>query len=132
MKAAVIHLTRLAAAELGRDRIRVNAICPGLILTNIFTPGVPEGFADMIKAEMRQSAPEAQPIPKAGEPADIAAAALFFASDESEFVTGVHMLVDGGMFTGPRQAWDPELRGARAREREERLTAWKAEHAAIE
>lgn len=128
MKAAVIHLTRLAAAELGRDRIRVNAICPGLILTNIFTPGVPEGFAEMIKAEMRQSAPEAQPIPKGGEPADIAAAALFFASDESEFVTGVHMLVDGGMFVGPRQAWDPELRGARQREREERLAAWKAEH----
>ena len=128
MKAAVIHLTRLAAAELGRDRIRVNAICPGLILTNIFTPGVPQGFADMVKADMRQSAPEAQPIPRAGEPADIAAAALFFASDESEFVTGVHMLVDGGMFTGPRQAWDPELRGARQREREERLAAWRAEH----
>lgn len=65
MKAAVIHLTRLAAAELGRDRIRVNAICPGLILTNIFTPGVPSGFADMVKAEMRQGAPEAQPIPQA-------------------------------------------------------------------
>ncbi|MDE2487892.1 MAG: SDR family oxidoreductase [Alphaproteobacteria bacterium] len=129
MKAAVIHLTRLAAAELGRDSIRVNAICPGLILTNIFTPGVPQGFADMIKAEMRQSAPEAQPIPKGGEPADIANAALFFASDESEFVTGVHMLVDGGMHTGPRQAWDPELRGARIREREERLAAWRAEHA---
>jgi len=128
MKAAVIHLTRLAAAELGRDRIRVNAICPGLILTNIFTPGVPSGFADMVKAEMRQGAPEAQPIPKPGEPADIAAAALFFASDESEFVTGVHMLVDGGMFTGPRQAWDPELRGQRLREREERLAVWRAEH----
>jgi NAD(P)-dependent dehydrogenase (short-subunit alcohol dehydrogenase family) len=129
MKAAVIHLTRLAAAELGRDRIRVNAICPGLILTNIFTPGVPMGFAEMVKAEMRQTAPEAQPIPKAGEPADIASAALFFASDESEFVTGVHMLVDGGMFTGPRQAWDPELRDARVRERQERLAAWRAEHA---
>ena len=128
MKAAVIHLTRLAAAELGRDRIRVNAICPGLILTNIFTPGVPRGFADMVKADMRQSAPEAQPIPKPGEPADIAAAALFFASDESEFVTGVHMLVDGGMFTGPRQAWDPELRDQRLRQRRAQLAAWRAEH----
>jgi NAD(P)-dependent dehydrogenase (short-subunit alcohol dehydrogenase family) len=132
MKAAVIHLTRLAAAELGRDRIRVNAICPGLILTNIFTPGVPADFAEMVKAQMRQSAPEAQPIPKAGEPADIAAAALFFASDESEFVTGVHMLVDGGMFTGPRQAWDPELRAQRLQEREARLAAWKAEHAEVD
>ena len=128
MKAAVIHLTRLAAAELGRDRIRVNAICPGLILTNIFTPGVPQAFADMVKADMRQSAPEAQPIPKPGEPADIAAAALFFASDESEFVTGVHMLVDGGMFTGPRQAWDPELRDQRLRQRRAQLAAWRAEH----
>ena len=38
------------------------------------------------------------------------------------------MLVDGGMFTGPRQAWDPELRGQRLREREERLAVWRAEH----
>lgn len=125
-KAAVIHLTKCAAAELGRERIRVNAICPGLILTNIFTPAetVPPGLAEMIKASMRQTAPDAQPIPKAGEPDDIADAALFFASDESAFVTGIHMLVDGGMHVGPRNAWDPELRAERMAQAEARREAW--------
>jgi hypothetical protein len=80
----------------------------------------------MIKASMAQNAPNAQPIPKPGLPEDIANAALFFASDESAFVTGVHMLVDGGMFTGPRQAWDPEARAERTRISEERRAAWEA------
>lgn len=127
-KAAVIHLTRVAAAELGRDGIRVNAICPGLILTNIFTPSdmMPPAMADMVKASMAQTAPDAQPIAKAGEPLDIANAALFFASDESAFVTGVHMLVDGGMHTGPRQAWDPQMRAERQRMMDERRAAFEA------
>ncbi|HEY9218952.1 MAG TPA: SDR family oxidoreductase [Phenylobacterium sp.] len=127
-KAGVIHLSRVAAAELGRDNIRVNAICPGLILTNIFTPSdvVPAGFAEVIKRDMRQTAPNAQPLPKAGSPEDIAAAALFFASDESAFVTGVHMLVDGGMFTGPRNAWDRQMQSERARMAEQRRAAWEA------
>lgn len=127
-KAGVIHLTRVAAAELGRDGVRVNAICPGLILTNIFTPSdmMPAAMADMVKASMAQTAPDAQPIAKAGQPADIANAALFFASDESAFVTGVHMLVDGGMFTGPRQAWDPQMRAERQRLMDERRAAFEA------
>lgn len=127
-KAGVIHLTRVAAAEVARDGVRINAICPGLILTNIFTPAdvVPDGLAGLIKQTMAQTAPDAQPIAKAGLPADIANAALFFASDESAFVTGVSMLVDGGMFVGPRQSWDPELRAERARVAEERRAAWAA------
>lgn len=127
-KAGVIHLTRVAAAELARDGVRVNAICPGLILTNIFTPAetVPAGLATMIRQTMAQTAPEAQPIAKPGLPIDIANAALFFASDESAFVTGVHMLVDGGMFTGPRNAWDPEMRAERIRMMEERRAAFEA------
>ncbi len=126
-KAAVIHLTKVAAAELGRDGVRVNAICPGLILTNIFTPSdmMPAGMAQMVKAGMAQTAPDAQPIAKAGLPEDIANAALFFASDESAFVTGVHMLVDGGMFTGPRNAWDPEMRAERQRMMDERRAAFE-------
>ena len=133
-KAGVIHLTRVAAAELGRDNIRVNAICPGLILTNIFTPSetVPAGLAEVIKRDMRQSAPNAQPLPKAGAPEDIASAAVFFASDEAAFVTGVHMLVDGGMFTGPRQAWDRETQQERLRVAEQRRAAWEASGAAEE
>jgi NAD(P)-dependent dehydrogenase (short-subunit alcohol dehydrogenase family) len=130
-KAGVIHLTRVAAAELARDGIRVNAICPGLILTKIFTPleVMPAGLATMIQQSMAQTAPDAQPIAKPGLPLDIANAALFFASDESAFVTGVHMLVDGGMYVGPRNSWDPEMRAERLRQAEARRLAFEAAEA---
>ncbi len=75
---------------------------------------------------MAQTAPDAQPIAKSGLPEDIANAALFFASDESAFVTGVSMLVDGGMFVGPRQSWDPALRAERTRMAEDRRAPWIA------
>lgn len=130
-KAGVMHLTKVAAAELARDRIRVNAICPGLILTEIFTPShvVTPDMAQMIKAGMRQTAPNAQPLEQAGSPLDIANAALFFASDESAFVTGVSMLVDGGMHVGPRNAWDPEMRAERMKMMEDRRAAFEAAQA---
>ncbi|CAN5778232.1 glucose 1-dehydrogenase [soil metagenome] len=130
-KAGVIHLTKVAAAEVARDGIRVNAICPGLILTNIFTPSsvIPAGMATMIKQGMAQTAPDAQPIAKPGLPEDIANAALFFASDESAFVTGVSMLVDGGMHVGPRNAWDPAMRAERMAQMEARRTAFEAAEA---
>jgi hypothetical protein len=50
--------------------------------------------------------PKIQPIPKAGLPEDIAPAALYLASDDSEFVTGTHIVVDGGITVGGRHAWD--------------------------
>ncbi|HYD45979.1 MAG TPA: SDR family oxidoreductase, partial [Phenylobacterium sp.] len=111
--------------------IRVNAICPGLILTEIFTPAdlMPPAMAQMIKAGMRQTAPDAQPLERAGEPLDIANAALFFASEESAFVTGVSMLVDGGMHVGPRQAWDPQMRAERQQQMEARRAAFEAAQA---
>lgn len=126
-KAGVIHLTRVAAADLARDGIRVNAICPGLILTNIFTPSetVPAGLATMIKQSMAQTAPDTQPIAKPGLPEDIANAALFFASDESAFVTGTHLMVDGGLFVGQRSSWDPEMRAERTRMAEARRAAFE-------
>jgi len=121
-KAGVIHLTTLSAAQLGRAKIRVNAICPGLILTDIFTAGAramgaPDTMLDMIRTSMTATAPDAQPIPKAGLPADIAKACLYFASDESEFVTGTHLVVDGGLTTGPRHAWDPAEQERRMQQR---------------
>ena len=130
-KAGVIHLTKVAAAELARDRIRVNAICPGLILTEIFTPSdmMPPAMAQMIKAGMRQTAPDAQPLEHAGSPLDIANAALFFASEDSAFVTGVSMLVDGGMHVGPRHAWDPQMRAERQQQMEARRAAFEAAQA---
>lgn len=115
-KAGVIHLTRIAGAELARSGIRVNAVCPGLILTNIFTANperVPPAAVPMVKAAMAKGAPNAQPIHKAGVPEDIANAVLFFASDDSAFVTGEHLLVDGGAFIGPRHVWDPAAQAER-------------------
>jgi NAD(P)-dependent dehydrogenase (short-subunit alcohol dehydrogenase family) len=107
-KAAVIHMTRCAAAELSPHKIRVNAICPGLIATSIFGTalGMPREVADQMAAQVAQNAAIAQPIPKAGLPADIAAAALYLASDDSLFVSGSHLVVDGGITVGGRHAWD--------------------------
>jgi NAD(P)-dependent dehydrogenase (short-subunit alcohol dehydrogenase family) len=107
-KAAVIHLSRCAAAELSPRKIRVNAICPGLIATSIFGTalGLPREGADQMAALVARNAAVAQPIAKPGLPADIAAAVLYLASDESAFVTGTQMVVDGGITVGSRHAWD--------------------------
>ena len=107
-KAAVIHMSRCAAAELSPQKIRVNAICPGLIATSIFgtAMGMARDAADQMAALVAQNGAIAQPIPKSGLPEDIAAAALYLASDESRFVTGTHIVVDGGITIGSRHAWD--------------------------
>ena len=108
-KAAVVHMTRCAAAELSPQGIRVNAICPGLIATSIFGTaiGLPRAAADQMAARVAENAAIAQPIKKPGLPEDIARAALYLASDESAFVTGIHLVVDGGITVGSRHAWDP-------------------------
>ncbi|MGO9267525.1 MAG: SDR family NAD(P)-dependent oxidoreductase [Candidatus Binataceae bacterium] len=94
-KAAVISLTESAAIELGRDRIRVNCICPGGILTPLVYRGMRGG-----EDEARRNMAKSQPIPRAGLPEDIAKMALFLASDDAEWITGTAMIVDGGMATG--------------------------------
>lgn len=94
-KAAVINLTTTAAAELARHRIRVNAICPGVIYTPLMHMGN-EAAADEWVEKL-------QPWPERGEPRHIAGAALFLASDDGEFVTGQAIVVDGGLLAaGPR------------------------------
>ena len=107
-KGAVIHMTRCAAAELSPQKIRVNAICPGLIATSIFGTalGLPREGADQMAAMIAERAAGVQPVPKSGLPADIAAAALYLASDESAFVSGTHIVVDGAITIGGRHAWD--------------------------
>jgi NAD(P)-dependent dehydrogenase (short-subunit alcohol dehydrogenase family) len=108
-KCAVIHLSRCSAAELSPQKIRVNAICPGLIATSIFggALGLPVEVADQMAARIEEGAAGAQPMPVSGKPRHIAEAALYLASDASEFVTGTHLIVDGGITVGPRHAWDP-------------------------
>jgi NAD(P)-dependent dehydrogenase (short-subunit alcohol dehydrogenase family) len=94
-KAGVINLTRSAAIELARDRIRVNCISPGNILTPMVYGAIPGG-----RNEIDSHFAESQPIPRAGQPEDIAQAALFLASDGSSFVTGLNVVVDGGLTLG--------------------------------
>jgi len=108
-KAGVVHMSRVAAAQLSPQKIRVNAICPGLIATSIFGAsfGLPREVADQMAARVAENGARAQPIPKAGVPEDIARAALYLASDDSAFVSGTHLVVDGGITVGGRHAWDP-------------------------
>ena len=108
-KAGVLHLTRIAAAELAQHGIRVNAVAPGFITTNIFTAslGIDGAAREQANAMIAGVAAQAQPIARAGRPEDIAAAITYLLSDEAGFVTGTHLLVDGGMNIGPRHSWDP-------------------------
>jgi len=94
-KAGVVNLTRSAALEFAKDKIRVNCICPGGINTPILHRNQPG-----VKEAMEQWMAKAQPIPRAGHPEDIAGMALYLASDDSEFVTGQAMIVDGGLTVG--------------------------------
>lgn len=108
-KAGVLHLTKLAAANLAKDHIRVNAVVPGFITTNIFTShlDLPTAQRGQANAMIAAAAAHAQPIQRAGASEDIAAAVAFLASDDASFVTGTHILVDGGLTIGTRASWDP-------------------------
>ena len=98
-KAGVVNLTRSAALEFAKDKIRVNCICPGGINTPILHRNMPG-----VKDAMEQFMAKAQPIGRAGHPEDIAGMALYLASDDSEFVTGQAMVVDGGLTVGSQFA----------------------------
>ena len=112
-KAGVLHLTKVAATDLAQYGIRVNAICPGFINTNIFTSSleVPDASKDAAKAIIADMSAHAQPVARGGQPEDIANAVAYLASEESSFMTGTHMLVDGGLTIGQRHAWDPNEPG---------------------
>lgn len=104
-KAALIHLTRCVAIELGPDNVRVNSISPGGIVTGIFGKGggMPHAQADQTLDRLAEYFATVQPIPRAGLPDDIARAAVFLASDASSFVNGHDLVVDGGITAG--QSW---------------------------
>ena len=103
-KAAVIQLSRCAALELGEDGIRVNSISPGGIATGIFgkAMGMDPVAAEATAEKAKIALARAQVIPRAGLPGDIANAAVYLASDESSFVNGADILVDGGLIGGRR------------------------------
>ena len=97
-KAAVVHLTKSVALELGQDRIRVNCICPGIVATPL-AAGRPDVSDDEL-SKLSHVLRNAQAIGRVGQPEDIARAALWLASDESSWVTGTAQVVDGGANAG--------------------------------
>ncbi|HUN51573.1 MAG TPA: SDR family oxidoreductase [Candidatus Sulfotelmatobacter sp.] len=101
-KAAVNHLTRCVAMELGEHGVRVNSVSPGAIATGILAKalGMEPGKADQVAERMKAGFATAQPIPRAGVPDDIAQAACWLASDRSSFVNGEDIVVDGGLIRG--------------------------------
>jgi NAD(P)-dependent dehydrogenase (short-subunit alcohol dehydrogenase family) len=91
-KSGVLAYTRSAALELGRHRIRVNAVSPGLIWREGIEESWPEGVSSF-----RSRAP----LGRLGRPEEIADACLFLASSAASFVTGANLVVDGGILCAP-------------------------------
>jgi NAD(P)-dependent dehydrogenase (short-subunit alcohol dehydrogenase family) len=116
-KAAVIQLTRSVALELAPDGIRVNCICPGGIATPIFATslGLPPDAVGPSTNLMKGALASLHPLGRSGLPEDIARAALWLASDESSFVTGQAIVVDGGITAGRPWA-ESRAMGAQIRE----------------
>jgi NAD(P)-dependent dehydrogenase (short-subunit alcohol dehydrogenase family) len=90
-KAAVLHITRQLASELA-PKVRVNAIAPGLIKTDMA-----KALWEVNEAKLAKRTP----LGRLGEPADIANAAVFLCSSQASWITGSHLVVDGGALTGP-------------------------------
>jgi NAD(P)-dependent dehydrogenase (short-subunit alcohol dehydrogenase family) len=97
-KAAVTHLTRSVASEVGEKGIRVNSISPGGIATGIFgkNAGVEGSKADKVLDVVKELFATLQPIPRSGVTDDIANAAAFLASDRASFIHGHDLVIDGG------------------------------------
>lgn len=96
-KAALIHLTRQLAFELA-PRVRVNAVAPGVVRTRL---------AELLWAEHEDRLRAAFPLGRIGEPADVAEAIAFLASDSASWITGQTIVIDGGQGLGDASAHEP-------------------------
>ena len=117
-KAAVIHSARIAAVQLGASNIRVNTISPGSIATPIFLGGsdiaaaMDAGKVDAKMEKLANNLSKANPMQASGFPLDIAYGALYLASDDSRFVTGQDLVIDGGMLAGGRTNFEDLTAGS--------------------
>ncbi|MEO6398020.1 MAG: SDR family oxidoreductase, partial [Tepidiformaceae bacterium] len=103
-KAGVVMLTKAASLELAEFDVRVNAVCPVYIATPLaagrpISTAEPERVATAVD-RLRTANSDSQPLARSGEPQDIANMVLFLASDDSRWVTGQSMVVDGGLLAG--------------------------------
>jgi NAD(P)-dependent dehydrogenase (short-subunit alcohol dehydrogenase family) len=94
-KAALIHVTKQLALELS-PRVRVNAICPGVVRTRL---------AEALWKDYEQALSASTALGRIGEPADVAAAVAFLVSDAASWITGEAMVIDGGQLLGNAQAF---------------------------
>jgi NAD(P)-dependent dehydrogenase (short-subunit alcohol dehydrogenase family) len=94
-KAGVVNLTRTAAIEYARKKVRVNAVCPGMIATPAVLNGIINRSRDPERA--RKNNEEKHPMGRLGEPEEIAKVVLFLASDDASLMTGSIVVADGGV-----------------------------------
>lgn len=107
-KAAVVHFTESVAIELAEDNVRVNAICPGAVATPIHTGVTDERWLERIE-KIRAASVDEQPIPRMGEPTEIAEAVAWLVSERASYVTGHALVVDGGLSAGRLWRHQPEF-----------------------
>jgi len=111
-KAGVTRATQLAGMELGRHGVTVNCISPGGIATPIFfggskaASGLEKAEADAKLAKLTRNLAKATPLHRSGLPHDIAAAAVFLASDDGAYINCHDLVVDGGMVAGGRTNYE--------------------------
>ena len=95
-KAAILGMTRCMAMDLAPDNIRVNSVCPGVVWTQIVATQAAAMGLDRAAADVHPQWAGAQLIQRCAEPREIGHAILFLASDDASFITGSHLMADGG------------------------------------
>jgi NAD(P)-dependent dehydrogenase (short-subunit alcohol dehydrogenase family) len=128
-KAGVSHFTRMIVPELGRQNIRVNTICPGIIPTPAIGGAFALDYPTTLKVmpEIGKIYSQAVPLQDVGVPEDIAKLALFLACDDSRFITGQEIAVDGGLSQAGPGSMDLSIPGNVVENIIAFITAFKAD-----